>query len=327
MRILAPLLEVRAVKKYYPLGRGLLSISKRAVHAVDGVSLRLETGTTLGLVGESGSGKTTLGRIIVGLIHPTEGSVMFEGQEIFSLRGKEQFSLRTKMQIIFQNPEASLNPRKTVRHVLTQPFLLHRLATRSEADERAYHLLEQVKLTPPELYLDRYPHQLSGGQKQRVAIARAIALGPKLVVADEPVSSLDMSVKASVLKLMNEIQSNLGLSYFLISHDLYMTRSISKIVAVMYAGRIVELAETDELFRHPAHPYTQALLASTPVPDPAIARGVSRNVIGEPFSPIDPPDYCRFSSRCPYKQDKCLQRSPQLEEIRKDHWVECFFPL
>jgi oligopeptide/dipeptide ABC transporter ATP-binding protein len=318
------LLETKNLKKHFPLARGLLRKETKLVHAVEDVSIDLDQATSLGIAGESGCGKTTLGRMILGLVEPTSGTVIFDGRDIFHLSHEEMKRLRREAQMIFQDPYASLNPRKTVSETLALPFRIHRVADESSDQESILNLLEMVGLSPARSFLDRYPHELSGGQRQRVMIARAISLRPRLVVADEPVSSLDVSVRAGILKLMRNIQKELGLAYVFISHDLAVLRSVCNRVGIMYLGRIVELAQTDEIFLRPAHPYTKILLSATPIPNPEKSRKRSAIIVaGEVPSQIDLPTGCGFHPRCPLAQEICRKECPQLHDLGNGHLVAC----
>lgn len=309
------LVQVRNLKKYFPLGYGLLSRRSRFVKAVDGVNLDIVRGETLALVGESGSGKTTLGRLILRLIEPSSGTVIFDGQDIFRLRISEMRLIRPKMQMIFQDPLASLNPRKTVRQILEQPFKLHTSYSNEQIYNNVIHLLELVQLTPPEMFLERFPHELSGGQRQRVCIARAIALKPLFVVADEPVSALDISIRGQIINLLKELQAEMRMTYLFITHDLATARSISDRIAVMYLGKIIETGETPEVFKSPLHPYTRALLSAIPLLNPEVAKRHKRIILGgEVPSPINPPSGCSFHPRCPLAMEKCKKEEPKLIE-------------
>ncbi len=317
-----PLLEVCDLKKYFPLRGGLFSRKRGEVRAVDGVSVTLTPGETLGLVGESGCGKSTLGRAILRLIEPTSGSIRFEGGDILRLERRELRGKRREMQIIFQDPYASLNPRMQVGDIVGEALAIHRIATGRQRRERVHELLRTVGL-PPEAY-HRYAHEFSGGQRQRIGIARALAVIPKLIVADEPVSALDVSIQAQILNLLLELQERFGLTYLFISHDLRVVEHVSDRVAVMYLGRIVELATRESLYKRPLHPYTQALLSAIPLPDP---RRTKRRIIleGDVPSPINPPPGCAFHTRCPYAQARCREESPPSREIFPGHFASCHF--
>ena len=317
------LLEVRDLKVHFPVRRGLLQRTVANVHAVDGVSFDVLAGTTLGLVGESGCGKSTTARAIMRLVSATAGSVRFEGRDLLSLTGSRLRAARRDMQMVFQDPHASLNPRMTVFDTVSEPLRVHGIAkTRRDLEARVQKLMGQVGLAAS--MMRRYPHEFSGGQRQRVGIARAIALQPKLVVLDEPVSALDVSVQAQILNLLDDLQSELELAYVFVAHDLAVVRHISKEIAVMYLGRIVERAPTDALFETPLHPYTQALLSAIPVPDPTIEKKRKRlAVLGEVPSPLSPPSGCHFHPRCPIAKDRCRTEPPELRELGVGHVVAC----
>ena len=316
----APLLEVRNLKKYFPVKKGLFGRHVADVKAVDGVSFDLHARETLGVVGESGCGKTTLGRTILRLIEPTAGSASFEGRDIFELDRKSLRALRSEIQIIFQDPYSSLNPRQTIGNIIGDALELHGLVKGDARFDRAKELLERVGLQGS--YINRYPHEFSGGQRQRIGIARAVALKPKFIVCDEAVSALDVSVQAQVLNLLQDLQQELELSYLFIAHDLAVVRHIADRVAVMYLGRIVELSECDDLFNHPLHPYTQALLSAIPQPDPDKDR-LRILLDGDVPNPMSPPDGCHFHTRCPLVMERCRSEVPELVELRAGHWASC----
>jgi len=305
-----PLLELRNLRKHYPIRGGVFAGKVGEIRAVDGVSLALHAGETLGLVGESGCGKSTLGRTLMRLEEPTGGEVLFQGRDIAQLRGKELFALRREIQMIFQDPYSSLNPRMTIGEIVREPLLVHRVGTREEQLERVKALLELVGLTGE--MLGRYPHEFSGGQRQRIGVARALALSPKVIVADEPVSALDVSVQSQVLNLMVRLQRELGLTYLFISHDLSVVEHVSDTIAIMYLGRIVEKGPVDAIFSRPAHPYTRGLLAAVPEPDPT-RRPERPPLQGEAPSPVAPPPGCPFHPRCPFATEECRRVVPTLE--------------
>ena len=319
----AALLEVDNLHVHFRSG-GLLG-GRQNVRAVDGVSFSVAPGETLGLVGESGSGKSTIARTVLGLHRPTSGQIRFEGEDLLALRARELRKRRRHLQIVFQDPATSLNPRMKVGAIVAEPLLVHGLAeSKREAAERARELLELCGM--PADSIDRYPHAFSGGQQQRVAIARALALEPKLVVADEPTSALDVSIQAQIVNLMADLQERLGLSYLLISHDLAVVRQLADRVAVLYAGRLFELAPADDLYARPNNPYTKALLGASPIPDPVVERHRERIVLrGEIPNPAAPPSGCRFHTRCPIAQDRCSHEQPPLEEKHAGQWSACWF--
>jgi oligopeptide/dipeptide ABC transporter ATP-binding protein len=320
-KLMETVLSVRDLKKYFPVGGGLLGTGKQWVRAVDGVSFDIRPGEVLSLVGESGCGKSTTGRLVLRLLKPTSGEIVFLGKNLQSANGREMKALRREIQIIFQDPYASLNPRMTIGEIVDEPLKVHGIGTRQERRDQVAHLLERVGLSPEAM--SRYPHEFSGGQRQRVGIARAIALKPKLIVADEPVSSLDVSIQAQVINLLMDLQKEYGIAYLFIAHDLNVVRHISNRIAVMYLGKIVETGEAEDVFQKPLHPYTQILLSSIPVPDP---QKKDRKVIllqGDPPNPIDIPVGCRFHTRCPKMIQECKAAEPALRDFGRGHRAAC----
>jgi oligopeptide transport system ATP-binding protein len=318
------LLRVEDLKMHFPIYRGVIQRQVGAVRAVDGISFDVKRGETLGLVGESGCGKSTTGRTILQLYRPTAGTVHFDGVDLVHLKGEELRKMRRKMQMIFQDPYASLNPRMTVADIVGEPLMVHSVATGKEIQERVQHLLELVNLNPT--FASRYPHEFSGGQRQRIGVARALALQPSFIVCDEPISALDVSIQAQVVNLLEELQEQFNLTYLFIAHDLSMVKHISDRVAVMYLGVIVELATRDELYAKPLHPYTRALLSAVPIPDPVADAKRERVILkGDVPSPANPPSGCRFRTRCPIAEAVCAESRPEFREIRPGHFVACFF--
>jgi oligopeptide/dipeptide ABC transporter ATP-binding protein len=323
------LVELRDLVKHFPLTEGIV-IQRQvgAVHAVDGVSFDIKEGETLGLVGETGCGKSTTARLIVRLLDPTSGSITYQGQDIATLSRAQMRPLRREIQMIFQDPYSSLNPRKTVGSIISEPFIIHgELDDRAKRKTAVQELMEQVGLNPE--HYNRYPHEFSGGQRQRIGVARAIALRPKLIIADEPVSALDVSIQAQILNLLQDLQRDLGLTIVFIAHDLSVVRHMCDRIAVMYLGKIVELAEADQLYDHPRHPYTGALLSAVPVPDPRLARERGRVVLGGDVpSPTNPPAACRFHTRCPkFVDGHCNVEEPVLDAKEGGNLAACHYPL
>jgi oligopeptide/dipeptide ABC transporter ATP-binding protein len=315
-----PLLEVKNLKKYFPVKGGIFSKPIGYVYAVDGVSFHLNEGESLGLVGESGCGKSTTARAILRLIEPTEGEILFEGKDVCKLGHDEMRSIRRDMQIVFQDPYASLDPRRTVEQIIGEPLDVFRVYAKKERKDRITHLLQKVGLSPD--HARRYPHEFSGGQRQRIGIARALALNPKLIIGDEPVSALDVSIQAQVINLLEDIQKEFKLSYIIIAHDLAVVEHVCDRIAVMYLGRIVELARDKELYSSPVHPYTIALLSAIPVPDPNISK--ERIILeGDVPSPMYPPPGCHFHTRCPRRKEACETIVPKLTEVKEGHFVAC----
>ncbi len=316
------LIEVRNLQKFFPVKGGLFSRVIGQVKAVDNVSLEIYEGETLGLVGESGCGKSTLGRSILQLIRPTAGSVKYRGSDLTRVKGEELRHARTQMQIIFQNPYSSLNPRQMIERTLTEPMVVHGIARGREARERAGELLQMVGLE--EYFLGRFPSEFSGGQRQRIGIARALTVNPKFIVCDEPISSLDVSIQSQIVNLLRKLQVELNLTYLFISHDLSMVRYISNRIAVMYLGKIVEQGKTDQVCTAPLHPYTQALWSAVPIPDPALEEGRERIILeGDVPSPVNPPPGCHFSTRCPKVMEICRSLEPNYVEVAQGQMVAC----
>ncbi|MGZ4371441.1 MAG: ABC transporter ATP-binding protein [Gaiellaceae bacterium] len=321
-----PLLDVRHVKKYFPIRKGVLQREVAAVHAVDDVSFAIREGETLGLVGESGCGKSTLGRTIVRLLEPTAGEIVFDGTHIEHLGTRKMRPLRSEIQMVFQDPYASLNPRKRVGTIVSDPMRIHNLGSRAEQKRRVGEILETVGLSPE--HYNRFPHEFSGGQRQRIGIARALALQPKLIIADEPVSALDVSIQSQMLNLLDDLQNEFQLTYLFIAHDLGVVRHVSDRIAVMYLGKIVELSPAEELYTRPIMPYSEALLSAVPIPDPDLAEKRERIVLeGDVQSPINPPSGCRFHPRCRYATDVCQQLEPPLVDYGNGHLAACHHPL
>jgi oligopeptide/dipeptide ABC transporter ATP-binding protein len=321
----APLLEVKNLRKYFPIKGGILGKTVARVHAVDDINLSMLPGQTLGLVGESGCGKSTLGRTILRLYEPTSGSIRFDGEDLLALSPAALRAKRRDMQIIFQDPFSSLNPRMSIGDILAEPFVIHKIGSKKDIDAQTAKLLETVGL--PAEAAQRYPHEFSGGQRQRIGIARAIALHPKLIVADEPVSALDVSIQSQILNLLVDLRKKMGLSYLFVAHDLAVIEHISDVVAVMYLGKIVEYTDGDQLYKKPSHPYTKALISAIPVPE--LDRKKERQILkGDVPSPINPPSGCYFHPRCPAATDKCKQEAPPLRDLGtpgKPHLVACHY--
>ena len=317
------LLRVENLTKHFPIEKGIV-IRRQvgAVRAVDGITFDIRHGETFGLVGESGCGKSTTGRTILRLYQPTDGKVFFNDIDVTSMPESDMRRFRPHMQMIFQDPYASLNPRMSVREIIGEPLLLHFSMKTEDRAERVKELLELVGMNPR--FAARYPHEFSGGQRQRIGIARALASAPEFIVCDEPISALDVSIQAQVVNLLQRLQETLGLTYLFIAHDLSMVRYISDRMAVMYVGKLVEISRSDELYENPLHPYTQALLSAIPIPDPVVEEQRQRIILkGDVPSPIDPPPGCRFHTRCPIAEDICSEAEPELRELAMDHWVAC----
>src|SRR5215470_4925541 len=317
-----PIVELENVSKEFPVRQGVFARGRARVHAVEDVTLTVKKGETLGIVGESGCGKSTTARLMLRLIDPTAGTIRFEGQDISRLSHRQLRPMRREMQMIFQDPYASLNPRKTVEQIIGQPFAVHKVTSSREAKLRVRELLDVVGLSRE--HASRYPHEFSGGQRQRIGIARALALNPKLIVCDEPVSALDVSVQAQILNLLRSLQEEFNLTYVFISHDLSVMRQICSRIAVMYLGRVVELAESERIFEQPRHPYTAVLISAVPIPDPTVKK--KRIILeGDVPSPINPPKGCHFHTRCMYKDKICEEVEPEFKDIGGGHWVACHF--
>ncbi len=318
------LLEVDNLVMHFPVYRGVIRRKVGAVRAVDGVSFSVKKGETLGLVGESGCGKSTTGRTILQLYKPTAGSVHFDGVDLVALKGEQLRKMRRKMQMIFQDPYASLNPRMTVGDIVGEPLMVHNVGTAKERRTTVKELLNLVKLNPS--FIDRYPHEFSGGQRQRIGVARALALHPSFIVCDEPISALDVSIQAQVVNLLEDLQDKFDLTYLFIAHDLSMVRHISDRVAVMYLGVIMELADRQDIYENPLHPYTQALLSAVPIPDPLVDAKRKRTILkGDVPSPANPPSGCRFRTRCPIAEQLCAEVRPEFRELKPGHFVACHF--
>ncbi|MEA3408389.1 MAG: dipeptide ABC transporter ATP-binding protein [Chloroflexota bacterium] len=317
------LIEVENLKMWFPITRGIiLQRHIGDIKAVDGLTFTIHKGETLGLVGESGCGKSTTGRAILQLYRPTEGKVQFEGQELTEMRGERLRLMRRRMQMIFQDPYASLNPRMTVGNIIGEPLQVHNILPPRERRQRVQELLETVGLNP--YFINRYPHEFSGGQRQRIGVARALAVQPDFIVCDEPVSALDVSIQAQIINLLEELQDEFGLTYLFIAHDLSVVRHISDRIAVMYLGKLVELTTRDELYENPLHPYTQALLSAVPIPDPKVEDERERIILqGDVPSPANPPQGCNFCTRCQYATEQCRTVSPEWREVEEGHWVAC----
>ena len=317
------LVEVRNLRMYFPITQGIVIQRKVGdIKAVDGLSFAIRKGETLGLVGESGCGKSTTGRAILQLYRPTTGEVLFDGADLTRLKGESLRRMRRRMQMIFQDPYASLNPRMTVGNIIGEPLEVHNILQGKERKLRVQELLEVVGLNP--YFINRYPHEFSGGQRQRIGVARALAVRPDFIVCDEPISALDVSIQAQIINLLEELQSKFGLTYLFIAHDLSVVRHISDRVAVMYLGKIVELTTRDELYNNPLHPYTQALLSAVPIPDPVVEEKRRRVILeGDVPSPANPPSGCHFRTRCRRRMDICAEVDPDWREVAKEHWVAC----
>ena len=318
-----PLIQVDHLKKYYPIKGGIITHTTGNIHAVDDISFTIMEGETLGLVGESGCGKSTIGRQLVGLEIPTEGRILYEGRDLFSFNKKEMRRIRTQLQMVFQDPYSSLNPRKHIFEILAQPMLYHHISTHETVEKDIVRILDMVGL--PEHILGRYPHEFSGGQRQRIGIAKALSLNPRFIVCDEPVSALDVSIQAQILNLLKDLQKELHLTLLFVGHGLGAVNYVSDRIAVMYLGKIVEIGEAREIFRHPVHPYTKALLSAVPIPDPAEKNCERELLQGEIGDSSNPPSGCRFHPRCPYAVPACAKREPVLQSLmrEKEHAASC----
>ena len=321
-----PLVSVSDLKVWFPVASGVMQRTVGHVHAVDGVDLEIKAGETVGLVGESGCGKSTLGRTVIRLIKPTGGTVRFKGEDITHIRGEHLRGLRREMAMIFQDPYASLDPRQTVGDIIGEPIDVHGLAKGRERQDRIRELLRVVGMNPR--FADRYPHEFSGGQRQRIGIARALAVEPTFIVCDEPISALDVSIQAQIINLLENLQSKFKLTYLFIAHDLSVVKHISNRIAVMYLGKIMEVAPGGQLYRRPRHPYTGSLLSAIPIPDPKIELQRKRLIVqGDVASPVNPPSGCRFRTRCPRAREHCAEEVPPLESFGEEHKAACFYPL
>ncbi len=316
------MIEVKGLKKHFDITNSIFAKEKKIVKAVDGVDFYIKKGETFGMVGESGCGKSTVGRTILRLYKPTAGEILLDGENIADLNKRELLPYRKDMQMIFQDPYASLNARMTVKDIIGEPLDIHGLASGQEREDRIHYLLQKVGLNRD--HASRYPHEFSGGQRQRIGIARALAVDPRFIICDEPISALDVSIQAQVVNMLADLQEEFGLTYLFIAHDLSMVRYISDRVGVMYLGNLAEVAETEELYNNPLHPYTQALLSAIPLPNPAVAKANKRiKLEGEVPSPINPPAGCKFRTRCPYATERCAVETPQIREVKPEHFVAC----
>ncbi|PYZ92731.1 peptide ABC transporter substrate-binding protein [Salipaludibacillus keqinensis] len=321
-----PLLEIRGLKKHFDVTGGWFKKNKEYLRAVDGIDLKVKRGETLGIVGESGCGKSTTGNLIVRLLEPTEGEIIFEGENLAELTGEELRQKRKDIQMIFQDPFSSLNPRMRVFELIAEPLRTHQTHKGDELKKRVFELMDVVGLSPE--FAQRFPHEFSGGQRQRIGIARALALNPKLLVCDEPVSALDVSIQSQILNLLKRLQEQFNLTLVFIAHGLPAVKHISDRIAVMYLGKVVELTTREKLFAHPMHPYTEGLLTAVPVPDPEVRDTRERVVLkGDIPSPVNPPSGCSFHTRCPFADEKCKQDTPEFKELKPDHFVACHYPL